>query len=447
MRRSFVVGCLAALILSACGGGGGGSGTAPVTPVTPVDACGLASQKDWTRAYMGEHYLWAGLAPNPEPGGFDSLASYFSALLFTGGASVPADRWSYIADSASYSQYFEDGETLGYGVAVNGLERRLPLRLRYVEAQSPAAAQGLVRGDVVLSVNGKSAAELLASMDFSALNASQVGELLTLQVDNGTRVRHVTLAAAVYPLTPLPVSRVLSQASGSKVAYLVLKDFVTQAELPLLDAFETFRAAGASELILDLRYNGGGLISVTSLLASLVAGSAHHGKVFTRLNFNARQSASNLDYRFDATQSGFARVLVLTGLRTCSASELLVNGLKPYVEVVTLGGQTCGKPVGFVPVESCGSTISAVNFETLNARGEGAYYDGIAASCAVAEDFDKALGDPNETLTAAALGYLQNGRCPALGVSPGTSARAAAVRSRSTSLLHEPDEGRGMRAD
>lgn len=84
--------------------------------------------------------------------------------------------------------------------------------------------------------------------------------------------------------------------------------------------------------------------------------------------------------------------MILNGRRTCSASELLANGLRPYVEVVILGESTCGKPVGFTPVDHCDSTVSAVNFEAVNARGEGRYYSGLAPTCAVAEDFAGALG-------------------------------------------------------
>lgn len=438
---------IAALTLLALGSCGGGSGSNGAPPVDGSEMCGVSAQKDWLRSYMLDQYLWAGASPNPEPTGFDSLQSYFSALLSKGAGTVPADRWSYITDSASYNQYFEEGKTLGYGFAVNGLEQRLPLKLRYVEPQSPAAAEGLARGDVVLAINGKSSAELIASMDFSALSATQAGELLTLQIAGSVGPRNVTLSAATYPLTPVPVSHVLTLANGAKAGYLVLKEFVTQAQAPLVEAFQVFRAAGANELILDLRYNGGGRISVANVLASLVAGRAHDGKVFTRLNFNAKQSASNSSYQLAATATGFARVLVLTGSRTCSASELIVNGLRPYVEVVTLGGQTCGKPVGFIPEESCGSTISAVNFETLNARGEGGYYDGIAASCPVAEDFDKAFGDPTETLTAAALSYLQSGRCPALAATPSAAAKAAALWHRTGGAPAEPGEWRGMRGD
>jgi carboxyl-terminal processing protease len=239
---------------------------------------------------------------------------------------------------------------------------------------------------------------------------------------------------------------VLTLANGTKAGYLVLKDFITQAEAPLAAAFASFRTAGATELILDLRYNGGGRVSTAGILASLAAGSAHDGKLFTRLSYNARQSSRNVSYALSSADAGFARVVVLTGERTCSASELVVNGLKPFVQVVTVGAQSCGKPFGFNPVNSCSSTFSAVNFEALNALGEGRYYDGISATCPVAEDFNGALGDPTEKLTAAAASYLQTGACPPVAAAA-ERARALSVLQRARSSAPEPGERRGMWAD
>ena len=308
------------------------------------------------------------------------------------------------------------------------------------------SAQGLVRGDQIVSLNGRSAADLIAANDFSVLTPAKEGDTLAVQLTNGIVTRTVTLTAATYTLTPVPVSRLFTLANGSKAGYLVLKDFITQAEAPLAAAFDAFRAAGATEVILDLRYNGGGRVSTSTILASLVAGSVHDGKVFTRLNFSAKKAASKTSYTLAATATGFARVVVLTGERTCSASELVVNGLKPYVQVVTVGAQSCGKPFGFNPASSCSSTFSAVNFESLNALGEGRYYDGIAATCAVADDFSGALGDPAEKLTAAAANYLQSGACPPVGTATARE-RAASLARRSRMPVQEPGEHQGMWAD
>ena len=443
MRRllTTLASALAVATLAACGGDGDGlqlNGGAP--------SCDLATQKDWLRGYMADWYFWSGQSPNPGPGSYASVPDYFDALLFGGAAPVPADRWSYIQDSASYSQFFGDGRTLGYGVSVNGLELQLPLKLRYVEPLSPAAAAGLARGDVVSSVNGRSAAELVAANDFSALSPARAGDVLTLVIDAPGGPKTVTLTAGTYALTPVSTTRLLSLSNGRKAGYLLLKDFITQAEAPLSDAVAQFRAAGATELVVDLRYNGGGRISTAALLATLVTGSSQPDQVFARLTFNARQSASSGSYRLGAIPgaAAFSRVVVLTGARTCSASELVVNGLKPYVDVVTIGSASCGKPFGFQPRESCGNTYSAVNFESTNGLGQGGYYNGIAATCSAADTFSGTLGDPAEALTAAAVSYLQDGSCPAVSV----AARERASRlSQRASQQAEPGERRGMWAD
>ena len=429
----------AALVLLAGCGGGGGSSTTPGSAT-----CDLPAQQDWLRSYMADAYFWSGASPNPAPTGYTTLQQYFDALLFTGAGTAPADRWSYISDAASYNQFFTEGRTLGYGLFVNGLELQLPLKVRFVEALSSAAAQGVLRGDTILAINGRSAADIVAANDFSALSPGREGDTLSLQL-GGATPRTVTLTASTYTLTPVPVSRVLTLPNGAKAGYVVLKDFITQAEAPLTAAFAGFRAAGATDLILDLRYNGGGRVSTAALLASLAAGSAHDGKLFTRLSYSARQSARNVNYAFAAADTGFARVVVLTGARTCSASELVVNGLKPFVQVVTVGAASCGKPFGFNPTTSCNSTFSAVNFEALNALGEGRYYNGIAASCPMVDDFSGQLGDATEKLTAAAASYLQTGVCPPVAAGLERAQALSALRARGAPA--EPGERRGMWAD
>lgn len=428
------------LALIGCGGGGGGE-----PPPSGSASCDVASQKEWLRDYMNDWYYWNDVSPDPDPAGYDTLQSYFDALLYPGDGVVPADRWSYIEDSDTYNQFFAEGRTLGYGIFVNGLEGVLPLKIRYVEPQSPAAAAGLERGDVIVSIDGRSAAELMDTQDFAMLSPAEEGEKVTIVIEEGNGTRTVELEAATFDLTPVSTSQVLTLADGRSAGYLLLKDFITQAEAPLASAFASFRAAGATELILDLRYNGGGRISTSNLLASLVAGAQHAGGVFAQLHYNAQHTASNQAFFLTAAPGpAFQRVVVLTGQRTCSASELLINGLQPYAEVVTIGDATCGKPFGFSPVESCGNTFSVVNFESLNAAGEGGYYDGIAETCEVDEDFSGALGSPAEKLTAAAIGYLETGACP-----PTAAARAkplAAPRSVPTKRS-EPGERRGMRVD
>jgi hypothetical protein len=431
--RRWSASVMAALLLCACGGDGGSE--AP----PPAASCDLPTQQDWLRSYMLDWYLWSGRSPNPAPAGFTTLQAYFDALRFGGDATTRADVWSYYQDTASYNRFFAEGQTMGYGLFVNGNERTLPLRVRMTEPQGPAALAGMVRGDRIVSIDGVPDSELING-NFAVLSPAQAGQQISVVAETATGQRTFVLTAALYTLTPVPATRVLTLADGRKAGYLALKDFIVQAQAPVEAAFADFRAQGATELIVDLRYNGGGRVSTANHLASQVVGALREGQLFTELRYNAAHQNANNRFLFSAAPApAFGRVLVLTGARTCSASELIVNGLAPHVQVVTLGATTCGKPYGFNPVASCGNTFSVVNFQSYNAANFADYDDGLAPTCPIAEDFTGTLGDPAEKLTGAALSYLETGVCPA-----SAAARAAATRRP---LLLEPGERRGMTAN
>jgi C-terminal processing protease CtpA/Prc len=422
--------------LASCGGGGDDE---------PA-VCSLREQKMWVSDMMNDAYFWYASKPDPDPDDYDHIDDYFYASLFRGDSTFPADRWSYTESTESYDQFFDEGKTLGYGFFVAALEVQdqpdEPLRIRYVEPASPAADAGLQRGDTLVSINGVAASNYIATGDYSLLTPLQDGERLDLVVRNAQGAqRSVSVVAEVYSLTPVSRSTVLSSPSGTKVGYVALKDFIDRAKGPLESAFAGFKSQGIDEIVLDLRYNGGGLVSVARDVASYAAGSAAASKTFTLLKFNDRYQDENVIFRFGSLASamGAQRVFLLTGARTCSASELVVNGLEPFVQVVQIGDTTCGKPFGFVPQEHCGTTFSAVNFESVNALGQGRYWNGIAPHCPVADDLDHELGDPDEALTATALDYVDTGTCPSTSV----------VREQPLSLrrlLRQVDEGerRGM---
>ncbi len=431
-RAALALAVAAALV--GCGGGGDGGGN------PPVGACALDEQKSSLRQYFDDEYLWYATRANPDPALSPTITAYFDALLtpgVTGNRDLPADRWSYTESTASHDLFYGDGRTLGYGLSVAGLEvaqqPNLPLRVRYIEPASPAADAGVLRGETIVSINGRSSADIIAADDYSALMPSAAGEVLRLVLrDAAGADRSVDVVSRVYDLTPLPGHRIVASPNGRKIGYVVLKDFIAQSEAPMETAFADFKANGVNEIVLDLRYNGGGLVSVARALASYAGGAARApSQPFATLRYSDKRQGRNSTFAFPAagtlaSAAATTRVFVLSGARTCSASELVVNGLKPFVDVVQIGDVTCGKPVGFVPTDNCGTTYSAVNFESVNAAGTGRYWDGIAPTCAVADDLDHALGDPDEALLAAARGYVDSGACP-----------VASARERPTGLLRE----------
>jgi carboxyl-terminal processing protease len=427
-QRAFLALAISALMVG-CGGGGSGSGSGSDGDGSggslPPDACSVVEQNRWLANTMDDAYLWYALAPRPDPAPYTSVADYFDARLYTGTVpDFPADRWSNFASTESFNRFFGDGQALGYGVSVAGLEIAgrpdLPLQVRYVEANSPAARAGVQRGDQVISLNGRSAAELVSANDFSALSASTAGQTLALTLRRGGADRVTDLIAATFALTPVSAGTVLTSAGGRRLGYVVVKDMISQALAPLETAFARFRAAGVEAVVLDLRYNGGGLVSVGGTVASYVAGPLGQGRVFADLLYNDKLAATNnTRFNFSSLGSalGLARVYVLTGPRTCSASEQVINGLRGVgIDVVAIGDTTCGKPVGFLPASNCGTTYSVVNFESVNQRNEGRYFDGFAPTCAVAEDVSRPLGAADEPLLAAAALFADTGACPAVAV-------------------------------
>jgi hypothetical protein len=318
---------------------------------------------------------------------------------------------------------------------VTGQAQR-PLYVRWVEALSPAAAAGVQRGDEVLAINNRSAAAIIASDDYSLLSPLAAGDSVTLRLRRAGQERSVVLTAAVFALTPVSGAAVVTSPLGRKLGYVVVKDMISQALTPLDMAFANFQSAGVHDLVLDLRYNGGGLVSTGAALASYVAGQRGAGRTYTRLLYNDKRAAiNNQSYAFSTPTAGLGlrRVIVLMGPRTCSASEQLINGLLGAgIEVLAVGDTSCGKPVGFLPANACGQTYSVVNFESVNALNEGRYFDGLDPTCPVSEDFTAPMGAAADPLWSAAVHLADQGSCPvsARATGPAGTARALGMAWR-----------------
>lgn len=433
---------VATLLLAACGGGGDGG--------PPAADCSVAGQQRWLRDTVNDRYFWYALSPNPSPAGYSTVASYFEALLYTGTSTTfPADRWSGYESTESFERFFGQGRTLGYGVSVAGTETAgdpaRPLYVRYVEALSPAARAGVQRGDQVISVNGVPASTLIAADDFSAFTPARSGDTLTLVLRRGSVDASVVVTAEIYALSPVAQYKVVQSPQGRAIGYVFVKDMLSQAQSPLQAAFEQFKSARVQDLVIDLRYNGGGLVGTSNDLGSYATGARTDGQVFSRLLFNDKHASSNRTYRYAhlAASLGMGRVYLLTGPRTCSASEQLINALRPVAEVVTIGDTTCGKPVGSVPESRCGTTYSLVNFEIANANNEGRYFDGFEATCPVPENFAQPLGAPGEALLAQARQHADSNVCTAESLRAKERARALGARPPRPTV-HEPGERHGM---
>ena len=206
-------------------------------------------------------------------------------------------------------------------------------------------------------------------------------------------------------------------------------------EVRVVCAFDDFAQQNVTELVLDLRYNGGGFLHIASQLAYQIAGSASQNKLFAGLHYNIKRSQSNYNIPFygftteplprPLSSLNLARVYVLTTGNTCSASEAVMNGLRGIgVEVIQIGSTTCGKPYGFNATANCGRRYYNIDFEYVNNQGFSDFGDGfkpathgdplshLITGCQASDDYNHELGDPEETLLKTALYHQQNRQCP-----------------------------------
>jgi carboxyl-terminal processing protease len=445
-----------AALLGACGGGAGGDAAGIVSsaanatnaqqtissgyPGEPL-SCSVADQRAWLNDYMADQYFWnANLAaPNASA---TSLDAYFGSLLF-----VPTDRYSFTQDSAQFTQFFTEGTRTGFGYSLAFTDAtQSALQVRSVESAGPAAAAGLKRGDTVLSIDGLGPASI-AKGELRTVNTSGITRTFSLADASGAP-RTVTMVSRNFPLASVVSDKILTSASGEKVGYLAYQEFSPSSVTALGVVFNRFRDAGVTELIVDLRYNGGGSVLVARTLASLIGGAGLDGQVFAKVRFNAKNTDSNFDYRFTASPmalpaaplEGLTQVFFITSPNTASASELVINALAPFKKIINIGAATFGKPYGFQPRSACSTVYSAVNFELFNAVDVGRYTSGLPATCNVSDDLSKALGDPTERRTAAALGFIQTKACPvvAAGVQSNKPADQSIRAQKATDLIAEP---------
>jgi carboxyl-terminal processing protease len=402
--------------LLACGGGGSDPAgiLKPSGYPSSAKTCDTKGQRDWLRDYMADQYFWNAQmgAPKDDAG---SVADYFKSLL-----NLPTDHYSYSQSAAQFKQFFAEGKALGYGYL---LQREDGPAVRYrvllVEPLSPVGVAGLRRGDEIVSLNGFTPAQLASG---ALPNVTEEGIARAFVVKNSAGAqRSFTVNSAIYDLSPVLHNAVLTAPNSAKVGYLAYRSFINAGNAALGQAFNSFRAQGITELIVDMRYNGGGSVPVARDLASMMSGMALDAKLFGRLRFNAQNTAKNIDYNFTANASalpaaplqGLGRVIFITSRDTASASELVINGLRPFMNVVLIGDTTFGKPYGSQPLETCDTTYSAINFDLVNAAGQGGYSNGLPATCVVPDDVTHALGDPAEQRIAVALQYVQTNACPA----------------------------------
>ena len=413
-------------MLAACGGGGDSSTPTPTpkfaAPSTLANICTTAdAQKSWVRSYLNDVYLWYQEIVDVPVANYATPETYFDALLVKS-----KDRFSFTMDQAAADAYFASGTDVGFG-ATWVQDANSNLRISYSEPNSPAAAAGLGRGATIVAVNGVAVNLAVAAPQslLDALYPTTVGQLTQMDViDLGASAsRSVTMSAQAVVQVPVPQATVITTSDQKKVGYLVFNEHIATAGPQLNTALTTFKSAAIDDLVLDMRYNGGGYIYIAQELASMIAGASVEGKLVEKIEHNDKHASEDFSFNFITKDNnnagnpmpmlGLKRVFVLTGKGTCSASEAVINALTPFVQVITIGGTSCGKPYGFEQTNNCATAYFGISFAGVNNAGQSVPTTGIAPTCGAADDLDHALGGSGERLLSTALAYRASGACPA----------------------------------
>ncbi|MCL4673372.1 MAG: peptidase S41 [Sphingomonadaceae bacterium] len=456
------IAALMSFALVACGGGGGsapptggGGGTPPATA-----ACSLSARQDFVKAVIDEWYLFPELvAPNVNKASFSNIDDYIDALVAPARAQSRDRFFTFMTSIAEENAFNQSGSSAGFGIRL-GYDTANN-RVFVIEAfeTGPAFPQGFDRGVELLSVGpNASSLQTISSLMASggpsavvnALGPSTAGTQRVFRIRDANGVEsQVTVTKAEFPLDPLSDrygARVLDDG-GKKVGYINMRTFIGPAEDDLRTAFSQFQQQGVTELIIDFRYNGGGLVRVAELMGDLLAAN-QVGEIFSRTTLRASKASENEIDRFGTQAQAISATKIAfigTG-STASASELVANAMIPYLgnNLALVGSNTFGKPVGQFAFDKaeCDDRFRVVTFRTENASGQGDYFTGLASvfpnTCRAADDIFTPLGDPREASIAQALAFLRGGAATCNRISAtGDSAIASAEQQRGLSGRRE----------
>jgi C-terminal processing protease CtpA/Prc len=372
--------------------------------------CSVAEQNRFVYEVMTDTYLWYDKVPDVDYTAYDSPEAMLNALKYD-----TLDKWSYITSTEAHYSYFEEGKYIGLGLAMD-YDHNGDCRIKSVHMGSPAEEAGLKRGDKILGINGKSVEEIEAEKLWkSIMGADEIGVVVSLNIESlEGNLRDVYMMKDWVIINTVLYYDILEH-NGLKTGYVVFDKFISTARDELDSVFSYFKWYGIDELVVDLRYNGGGEVSVGKYLAGLIGGEHVTGEVFAKYSHNDKyQDYDETEY---FSRSGYKnaldldRVFFITSGSTCSASELVINSLNPFMDVILIGDTTCGKPVGMYGRDFCEVRINPIEFKVTNANDQGDFFDGMEPACYATDDLTKPFGDTAEASLTESLYYIVNGVC------------------------------------
>ena len=442
MSSKFIAALALSICVVACGGGGGGS-PSPV-PVAggdtgsgsgsgsgsgggSADACGAEAQVQFVKEVSESYYYWYDELAQVNAADYSDPSDYLSAIMqpiWTDGTGRDPG-FSYLTTIEEDTQRFTSGAFYGYGVRYLIIDNNFYFADSY--EGGPAHTAGIRRGQRLLAVkrDGESAFEtwdelVARNAELPTAVFGARGELQTtvFRVEYEGEESEIAVTTAETTTPPLAgEALVIERDSGTPVGYLNFRTFIDAADGLLRAAATKFREAGVTDLIIDLRYNGGGLVRVAETFLNLLAGDNANGELSYIINLNDKHQNENSTANFRSLPETFSplRIAFITTGGSASASELLINGLDPHIELAIIGSETSGKAVGQyafdLDPDACETRLRLIAFEIQNGEGQGGYFTGLVSTgrftfFEAADDATRPFGDAQEDSFETAFNWL-----------------------------------------
>jgi C-terminal processing protease CtpA/Prc len=382
--------------------------------VTSTPAVIIDKIKDSSLLYARDIYLWYSQIPSTfnaqsyaDP---NKIMEAIRAYSTEPGFSTPVDRWSFAYKQKDWDNV-SSGVTQDFGLSVF-FRAADDLRVKLVEKASPAGNAAIHRGWRITKINGNANINT-SNIDFIVKGVFESStSSFTFQKPDGSTT-DITLSGATYQEHPVMLDSVYT-VGANKVGYLVFNSFLgdtTEIYNEFNRVFNKFTQQNVQDVVVDLRYNGGGYVSVQEKLANYLINATANGNVMMNQEYNNKYSRYNSTTRYKKLGSlNASRLFFIVSSSTASASELLINNLQPYMNVKLVGpSNTYGKPVGFFPIPVGDWYVFPVSSRTTNKNGEGNYFSGITVNNTVADGLDKDWGDINESSFASTLKFISTG--------------------------------------
>jgi len=352
-------------------------------------------EKNYLYTLFKESYWWSEHVPTSAYSHFRDPNEMINAFKYKS-----IDKWSY---AETFDDYYKSAaqEDSGFGCYFNNTTS-----IHFIDFDSPCEKVGLKRGDELLKING------IKVTSQSYINTrNNIGVEVTFSIRrNGSNI-DIKITPSIYTYKASKKD-IITTKNNKKVGYFIYNEFSSKSSDEIEESFTYFKENNVEELVVDLRFNGGGSLAVASILLDKIAGYNNEDKLQFYTYNNTSEKREDTNFMKDENSLNITRVFFLTSKDTASASELVINALKPYMDVKVIGEKTHGKPVGMT-----GKYISSnylywlINFSIYNAKDEGDYFDGINSNCKVHDNKNYSLLNKNEKLLKEALYFIEHNKC------------------------------------